>query len=174
MFTFRRRGAQAGPRGQSWSSVWYLLSSYAVISYTENWLTYVSQQSVVARRLRNRHFSASAAVTFARRIATWITLSVANDRRTMRTPPWTARPETESNPPRAAGRGPFVRHPWRRQGHDDSRSGCGSESPRHQVFSRSPTPTCSVASAPSWCRPRRSMECRTTAPASPASPPGST
>jgi hypothetical protein len=22
----------------SWSSVWYLLSSYAVISYTENWL----------------------------------------------------------------------------------------------------------------------------------------
>jgi hypothetical protein len=29
----RRRVPAAG-----WSSVWYLLSSYAVISYTENWL----------------------------------------------------------------------------------------------------------------------------------------
>ena len=29
----RRRSAAA-----SWSSLWYLLSSYAVISYTENWV----------------------------------------------------------------------------------------------------------------------------------------
>jgi hypothetical protein len=32
----------------TWSSVWYLLSSYAVISYTENWV-YVAFAAVVQR-----------------------------------------------------------------------------------------------------------------------------
>ena len=41
----------------TWSSVWYLLSSYAVISYTENWVYVPSRRSVRGsapmRRLRS-------------------------------------------------------------------------------------------------------------------------
>jgi hypothetical protein len=44
----------------TWSSVWYLLSSYAVISYTENWL-YVAFAAV------GSWFGAFASVTFLRR-----------------------------------------------------------------------------------------------------------
>ena len=41
----------------TWSSVWYLLSSYAVISYTENWV-YVAFAAVV-RGLARLHRSHS-------------------------------------------------------------------------------------------------------------------
>jgi hypothetical protein len=46
----------------TWSSVWYLLSSYAVISYTENWV-YVAFRShwLVARRLCDDHLPAPPA-----------------------------------------------------------------------------------------------------------------
>lgn len=44
----------------SWSSVWYLLSSYAVISYTENW-TYVVFAAA------GSWIGAFASITFLRR-----------------------------------------------------------------------------------------------------------
>jgi hypothetical protein len=44
----------------TWSSVWYLLSSYAVISYTENWL-YVGFAAI------GSWLGAFASVTFLRR-----------------------------------------------------------------------------------------------------------
>jgi len=40
----------------TWSSVWYLLSSYAVISYTENWM-YVAF-AAIGRRLFDDHIPA--------------------------------------------------------------------------------------------------------------------
>jgi hypothetical protein len=44
----------------SWSSVWYLLSSYAVISYTENWV-------YVAFAAAGSWIGAFASITFLRR-----------------------------------------------------------------------------------------------------------
>ena len=46
----------------TWSSIWYLLSSYAVISYTENLdLCRLRGCRFVARRVHNDHLPASAA-----------------------------------------------------------------------------------------------------------------
>ena len=46
----------------TWSSVWYLLSSYAVISYTENWVYVgVCGSRLVAWRVRDDHLPAPAA-----------------------------------------------------------------------------------------------------------------
>ena len=46
----------------TWSSVWYLLSSYAVISYTENWvLCRLRRGRFVARRLCVDHLPAPPA-----------------------------------------------------------------------------------------------------------------
>ena len=44
----------------SWSSIWYLLSSYAVISYTENWV-------YVAFAAAGSWIGAFASITFLRR-----------------------------------------------------------------------------------------------------------
>src|ERR1700677_2320518 len=44
----------------SWSSVWYLLSSFAVISYTENWV-------YVASAAAGSWIGASASITLLRR-----------------------------------------------------------------------------------------------------------
>jgi hypothetical protein len=46
----------------TWSSIWYLLSSFAVISYTENWV-YVGfcRRGLVARGVCDDHLPASAA-----------------------------------------------------------------------------------------------------------------
>ena len=45
----------------TWSSVWYLLSSYAVISYTENWVYVACGGRFMARRVCNDHLPAPAA-----------------------------------------------------------------------------------------------------------------
>src|ERR1700722_15913787 len=85
------------------------------------------------RRLRDRHFSASAAVTLAGRITARVIFSVANDKRTIQTAPldrYTRNriKSTEGGPrPARATSMEATRH-------DDTRSGCGSESARHQVF----------------------------------------
>ena len=57
----------------SWSSVWYLLSSYAVISYTENWV-------YVAFAAAGSWIGAFASITFLQRNRSrgfWVVVSIA-------------------------------------------------------------------------------------------------
>src|SRR3954468_20603820 len=44
----------------TWSSVWYLLSSYAVISYTENWVYVAFEPSALGWALMRRSPSCTA------------------------------------------------------------------------------------------------------------------
>jgi hypothetical protein len=52
----------------SWSSIWYLLSSFAVISYTNNWICLLRRVRVVDRRLRFYDLPASAGTRGAGRL----------------------------------------------------------------------------------------------------------
>jgi hypothetical protein len=85
----------------TWSSIWYLLSSYAVISYTENWCMSPSRPSVHgwARLSRSRTCIGHRAVRrSAPRLSSFTVIASASDR-----------PTLDRHTPRMRGKGYPVR-----------------------------------------------------------------